>query len=291
MPEEYTGVVVPMVNSHQEGRVSIRGLGARTCGPHHQALFWENPHDETLLAYEFRIVLQSGVVSPWHSIAADKLPCRDWKTHSVLIYHNLDNPWDLMVELRGVNGVHHGDPQVSIHLAAIYEVQYTEPMWKSRNPRGQRPYIAIGLDDAEDQTTGPMRDISDGMLRLTMKEDQSLEEAQSKATTRGARHRRQGDDWIVPSATARRTSFDHVRPTQPPSLSYTPEHMLGNVLERRDWDLRVYVDDSGEVWFTIREHLAWERGYELSLLRHRQVPSDSVPQETSRSAPSQGRKS
>jgi len=268
---------VPMVNSHQEGRVSIRGLGARTCGPHLQALFWENPQDETLLAYEFRVVLPSGTVSPWHSIAADRLPCRDWKTHSVLISHKLDNPWDLTVELRGVTGVHHGDPQVSIHLAAIYEVQYTESMWKSQDPRGHRPYLAIGLEDADGKTTGRMRNISHGMQSLTMKEDQSLEEAQSKATERGARYRRQGGDWIVPSATARRTSFDHVRPSQRPSLSYAPEDLLGNALERRDWDLRVYADDTGMVWFTIRDHLAWERGYELSTLRHREAPRASTP--------------
>ena len=267
MAEERTGVVVPTVNSHQEGRVSIWGLGARTCGPHLQALFWENPHDDTLLAYEFRIVLPSGVVSPWHSIAAAKLPCRDWKTHSVLIYHDLDDPWDLIVELRGVTGVHHGDPPVSIHLAALYEVQYTEPMWRSQDPQGLGPRLAIGLGDAEDQTTGPMRDVSEGVLSLTMREDQSLEEAQSKAASRGARYRRQDSDWIEPSAAARRTSFNHLRPTQIPSTSYAPEDVLGDVLERRDWDLHVYIDDTGTVWFTVREHLAWDRGYELSLLR------------------------
>ena len=263
---------VSVTMSHQEDRVAIRGLGARTCGTNLQALFWENPQDAPLVAYEFRIVLPNGVASLWHSLAVDELPCRDWDTHSVLIHHNLDDPWDLKMELRGVNHVHHGDPQMSIHLAATYEVEYTKSMWQSQDPRGGRPRFAIGLEDESGQVTGAMRDMSAGMLGLTITEDQSLEEAHSKATRRGARHRRQGGDWRVPSAKARRQSFDRVRPSSLPSTSYSPEDLLGGMLESRDWDLRVHLENSGEVWFVVHEDRTWERGYELQHSPLREVP-------------------
>ncbi len=254
---------MPIAKSHHENRVSIRGLGARTCEPNLQALFWENPQDETLIAYEFRTVLPNGVASAWQSLAVDQLPCQDWYTHSILIHHNLDDPWDLRLELRGVNDVHHGDPQVSIHLAATYEVEYTRPMFQSRDPRGGQPRLAIGLEDENGQVTGAMRDMSAGTLNLKLREDQSLEEAQSKATRRGARYRRQGGDWRVPSAKARRRSFDPVRPSSLPSTSYVPEDLLGGILESREWDLRVHVDSSGEVWFIVREDRTWAKGYEM----------------------------
>ena len=257
--------------------MSIRGLGARTCGPNLQALFWENPQDATLVAYEFRIVLPSGVASPWHSLAMDQLPCQDWKTHSVLIHHNVDSPWDLSVELRGVNAVHHGDPQVSIHLAASHEVEYMRPMWQSQDPGSGRSHLAIGLEDADGQTTGAMRDISAGMLSLTIKEDQSLEEAQSRATRRGARYRLQGEDWTVPSAKARRRSFDHVRPRSLPSTSYAPDDVLGGRLESREWDLRVHADGSGEVWLIVRADRTRGKGYELCGLPLHEVPNVSFP--------------
>ena len=257
--------------------MSIRRLGARTCGPNLQALFWENPQDATLVAYEFRTVLPNGVASPWHSLAVDQLPCQDWKTHSILIHHNLDDPWDLRFELRGVNDVHHGDPQVSIHLAATYEVEYTRPMWQSRDPRGGRPRLAIGLEDENGQVTGAMRDMSAGTLNLKIKEDQSLEEAQSKATRRGARYRRQGGDWRVPSAKVRRRSFDPVRPSSLPSTSHAPEDLLGGILESREWDLRVHVDSSGEVWFIVREDRTWAKGYELGGRPLHEVSNVSFP--------------
>ena len=266
-----------VAKSHQDERVAIRGLGARTCAPNLQALLWENPQDQTLIAYEFRIVLPSGKVSPWHSIAVDQLPCKDWETHSVLIHHDLDNPWDLMVELRGVNAVHHGDPQVSIHLAATYEVEYTKPMWQSRDPRGIRSYFAIGLEDEDGQTTGAMRDMSSSIHRLSMKEDQSLEEAQFKATGRGARYRRDGGDWKAPSATARRRSFDHVRPSSHPSTSHSADDVLGGRLQSRDWDLSVHVEDSEVVWFVAQEDRIWERGYELQRVPLRTVPKLASP--------------
>ena len=261
-----------VAKSHQDERVAIRGLGARTCGPNLQALLWENPQDPTLIAYEFRIVLPSGLASPWHSLAVDQLPCKDWETHSVLIHHDLDNPWDLTVELRGVNAVHHGDPQVSIHLAATYEVEYTKPMWQNRDPRGNRSCFAVGLEDESGQTSGAMRDMSSSIHRLSMKENQSLKEAQSKATARGARYRQEGGVWIVPSATARRRSFDLVRPSSLPSNSHSPDDVFGGRLQGRDWDLSVHVEDSEEVWFVAHEDRIWERGYELQRSPLRKVP-------------------
>lgn len=268
---------MPAIKSHQDGRVSIRGLGARTCGPNHQALFWENPQDATLIAYEFRLMLPNGEVSRWHSLAADQLPCRDWNTHSVVIHHNLDSPWELGVELRGVNAVHHGDPAVSIHLAAMHEVEYMKHRWKSRDPRGGRSYLAIGLENEDGRTPAAMRDVSAGVLSLKIKEDQSIEEAQSKATSRGTRYRREGGDWQVPSAHVRRRSFDHLRPSSLPSASYGPEGVLGDTLESRDWDLRVHAEGSGEVWFLVREDRTWEKGYALRDLPLHGVPDVSFP--------------
>ena len=271
---------MPVTKSHHEDRVSIRGLGARTCRSDLQALFWENPQDATLVAYEFRILLPNGVASPWHSLALDQLPCQDWDTHSVLIHHNLDDPWDLKMELRGVNHVHHGDLQMSIHLAATYEVEYTKSMWQSQDPRGGRPRLAVGLEDENGQVTGAMPDMSAGTKSLKITEDQSLEEAQSKATKRGARYRRQGEDWIVPSAQARRQSFDHVRPSSLPSTSYCPEDLLGGMLESRDWDLRVHVSNSGELWFIVRDNRTWGKGYELSGRSLQEVPNVAFPYES-----------
>ena len=268
---------MPITKPHQEGRVAIRGLGARTCGSNLQALFWENPQDATLTAYEFRLALPSGAVSPWHSLAVDRLPCQDWKTHSVLIHHNLDDPWDLRMELRGVNGVHHGDPQVSIHLAAMHEVEYTSEMWESQDPRRSRPRLAMGIEDENGQVTGAMRDMSAGTLSLKIKEDQSLEEAQSKATSRGARYRRQGEDWVELSAKARRGSFEYVRPSSLPSTSYVPEDLLGGKLESREWDLRVHVASSGEVWFIVRDNRTWGKGYDLRDLPLHEVPNVAFP--------------
>ena len=273
---ERSGRRVPAIKSHQKGRVSIRGLGARTCGPHHQALFWENPQDATLIAYEFRVVLPNGIASPWHSLAADGLPCREWNTHSVLIHHNLDSPWELGVELRGVNAVHHGDPPVSIHLAAMHEVEYTRHRWESRDPRGGRSYIAVGLESEDGPTSGAMRDISAGMLSLKIKEDQSIEEAQSKAISRGTRYRRQGEDWQVPSANARRRSFDHLHPSSLPSESYAPDGVLGETLKSRDWDLRVHAEGS-EAWFLVRADRTWEKGYDLRDLPLQGIPDVSFP--------------
>ena len=82
-----------------------------------------------------------------------------------------------------------------------------------------RPNIAMGLEDENGRTTGPMRDMSAGTLSLKIIEDQSLEEAQSRATSRGARYRRQGEEWEELSAKARRRSFDHVHPSSFPSTS------------------------------------------------------------------------
>lgn len=268
---------VPAIKSHQEGRVSIKGLGARTCGPNHQALLWENPQDATLIAYEFRLVLPNGVASPWHSLAVDQLPCRDWNTHSVVIHHNLDNPWELGVELRGVNAAHHGDPPVSIHLAAMYEVEYQRHRWETRDPRGGRSYLAVGLDNEDGRTSGAMRDMSAGMLSLKIKEDQSIEEVQSQSTSRGTRYRRQGEDWQVPSANSRRRSFEHLRPSSLPSKSYAPGDVLGKTLRSRDWDLRVHAEGSEAVWFLVREDRTWEKGYEVRNLPLRGVPGVAFP--------------
>lgn len=268
---------MPAIKSYQEGRVSIRGLGARTCGPNHQALLWENPQDATLIAYEFRLVLPKGVASPWHSLAVDHLPCRDWNTHSVVIHHNLYNPWELEVELRGVNASHHGDPPASIHLAAMYEVEYQKHRWESRDPQGGRSYLAVGLDSGDGRTSGAMRNMSAGMLSLKIKGDKSIEEAQSQATSRGTRYRRQGEDWQVPSATSRRRSFEHLRPSSLPSKSYAPDDVLGNTVRSRDWDLRVHAEGSEAVWFLVREDRTWEKGYELRDLPLGGVPSVSFP--------------
>ena len=176
-----------------------------------------------------------------------------------------------------MNAVHHGDPPVSIHLAAMHEVEYMRHRWESRDPRGGRSYFAIRLENKDGRTSGAMRDMSAGMLSLTVKEDQSIEEAQSKATSRGTRYRRQGEDWQVPSANARRRSFAHLRPGSLPSKSHAPDGVLGETLESRDWDLRVHAEGSEAVWFPLREDRTWEKGYDLRDLPLQGVPDVSFP--------------
>lgn len=263
--------------THQAGRVAIRGLGARTCSPNHQALFWENPRDPTLIAYEFRLLVPSGVHSRWHSLAIEHLPCRDWEIHSVLIYHNLQNPWDLTFELRGVNAERHGDPAASIHLAAVYEVEYPKAMWQSQAPGGNRPYLAVGIEGDNGESPESMQDISASIYRLSMKGDQSWEEALSRTTGRGARLRREGESWVEPPANLRRRSFDYLHPSSLPSKSHSPEHILGGTLKTREWDLRVHAEDSERVWFIVRDAQTWERGYELSRLPLHEVPNVAFP--------------
>ena len=250
-----------MTRTHQEYRTQIRELGARTIDPNLQALFWKNPKESDLLAYEFRVHLPSGVKSPWHSIDVKKMPCLDWSVHSVLVHHNLDNPWDLRFEMRAVDSLHHGDPPVGIHLATMYEIEYPQPLWQSLNPNQSAMELNISVDNGKD--TESRMSFAPSVINLRVREDQSVEEAMLKAKQRGAGVRRSNGEVIRVSASMRRSHLRLAFERAWPNEDYQPSDALGGMLTSREWDLKVWVH-SERMDFYIREGLEWSKGYELT---------------------------